>query len=215
MLKYYFYLVGIVIADVLDRNHPCYCQKWVKRYEPSLGCLNGTRWVINDCSNRLDSSCYVENTMWREECPPWYQRVPNSIDLWSDFSDFDLNTELDMNHKSFSGAGSTTVTTSIHLPNPPLWTEWEQWSTCHAGLTTYLGLQKSEIKSSEECVAGSMFRRRYCWERIYGSWEIADMHRTLPLCNGMTFKYEEIFSINDTVRVISKIDQKNFFSTKA
>ena len=66
-VRRYLYLIGIVIADVLDQNHPCYCARWLERYEPSSGCLNGTRWVIQDCSTRLDSSCYY-NTMWREKC---------------------------------------------------------------------------------------------------------------------------------------------------
>jgi len=51
----------------MDPNNPCYCARWYERYEPSSGCLNGTRWVIQDCHTPLDSSCY-NNTMWREKC---------------------------------------------------------------------------------------------------------------------------------------------------
>ena len=155
-------MIGIVIADVQDPNHPCYCGKWLKRYEPSSGCLNGTRWVIQNCYTQLDSSCYY-NTMWREEC-----------------------------EKS-----ATTATKTKHLSNPPLGTEWGQWSTCYAGWTTYLGIKKSDIKSSEECVAGSMYREKKCWR---GNRESANL-QWLPKCNGMTYKYEPINSINDTVKI--------------
>ena len=97
-----------------------------------------------------------------------------------------------------------SFTGTIHLPNPPLWTEWDQWSSCHAGFTTYLGIKKSEIRSSEECVAGTMSRRRDCWEKIYGTTESRVMHRELPICNYMTYKYEPINSINDTVKIRSE-----------
>ena len=115
--KKYFHFVGIVFANMFDRSHRCYCPKLFTRYEPSAGCLNGTRWVIQECDSQLDSSCFY-NTMWREECD-WHQMTPT-------------------------------------------WSEWTAWSACEAGRTDYLDIQKSDIKSSEKCVAGSMMRERFC-----------------------------------------------------
>ena len=248
-IQLFYFFVGIVLADVLDSNHPCYCPKWSKRYEPSMGCLNGTRWVIQDCYSRLDNSCYWNyNTMWREECgwswsnwskcskecgegestrkrickkqycPPengpvfqrkycQIQECPvTEMNFIEDPIKFGKSIRFDPSidiGQSFTGTGSTTVTTTIHLPNPPLWTEWNQWSSCHAGWTTYLGIKKSEIKTSAGCVAGTMSRRKYCndWEKIYGTMESADMHRELPICKEITYEFEPINSINDTVKI--------------
>ena len=184
--KNYFYLVGIVFANMLDRSHRCYCPKLSTRYEPSTGCLNGTRWVIQECNFPLDNSCFY-TTMWREECgwvwSSWSkcskqlgqwestrQRVCKSGDIWGcqeSVPKFEIRKCDPM---------TTDWDSTLDLTKTPIWSEWTEWSECEADLrwTDVLDIKKSDIKNSNKCVAGTMRRERFCLAKDW------DDHR---ICN--------------------------------
>ena len=197
--KYRIYL-GVGFADTLDPNDRCHCSKWFTRYEPTTGCLNGTRWAIRDCDSSFhqDSSCFY-NTMWREECPR--NRVPmERIWVWSTWSECSkdgestrrmiLDSSLAMREETKKcqfreyGAKFTDFyedfedfDMTVEFNEMLTWSEWGDWSICQAGLPYSLNMRKSDIKSSDKCVAGSMSRIRYCED-------------DLPICKSIDTNYD-------------------------
>ena len=59
--KYRIYL-GVGFADTLDPNDRCHCSKWFIRYEPTTGCLNGTRWAIRESRESRTETAIVPFT---------------------------------------------------------------------------------------------------------------------------------------------------------
>ena len=187
------------------------------RHHPTDGCLDGGMiWIIQQCSVELDSSC-IDNTMWREDCGwvwgSWStcsktcgegeSKREKSIcksGIWPGQKFYQEifcppenrpESSIEIKKCQLQECEVEVVTTVWEVT--PIWAEWSEWSTCQAGWTTYLGITKSEIPSSEDCVAGTMTRKRYCWEE-------------LPICDGLVrYKYEPIIAIDDEVKLSGEI----------